>query len=106
MENGAPRLYLNVFHPRYHNLFVCGLIQPNGGLWGLADLQAQMMAAYLAARDQRPDRAAALDRRKQQPPPDVAEGIRYINSPRHRIEVEYFAYRDLLRGLVAEMESR
>jgi hypothetical protein len=42
----------------------------------------------------------------QAPPPDVAEGIRYVESPRHSLEVEYFAYRDLLRGLVADMESR
>lgn len=103
-RDGRPQLFLNAFHPRYHNLFVCGLIQPNGGLWPLADWQAKLMAAYLVARDRRPQRAAAFDRRKQEPPPDVTEGIRYLDSPRHLLEVEYFAYRDQLAALVAEMD--
>ena len=52
-QGDRPGLFLHVFHPQYDNLFVAGLIQPDSGLWGLVDRQAQLIARFLLAGAQR-----------------------------------------------------
>jgi hypothetical protein len=86
------RLYLNVFHPRYRNLCFIGLIQPNGCLWNLADLQARLVANYIVGHYRLPDRLeeaieAAVRRHRR----------RYVSTPRHMLEVDWHEYRRLLR---------
>jgi hypothetical protein len=103
-RDGRPGLYLNAFHPRRDNLFVVGLIQPNSGLWGLADYQARLMAAFLRARREDPDAAEWFRRTKSDPAFDRGDGIRYLATSRHALEVEYFAYRENLKKLLARME--
>ena len=49
-RDGKPDLFMNVFHPRYDNLFVAGLIQPDSGLWGLVHYQAELMARFIHAQ--------------------------------------------------------
>lgn len=100
--HGRPQLFLNVFHPQHDNLFVAGLIQPDSGAWGLVDYQAQLIARYLAALESRPAEADKFRRLKQQATADLSNGIRYVDSPRHAIEVEHFSYRRRLQQLIAE----
>jgi hypothetical protein len=97
-----PHLYLNAFHPRHDRLFVAGLIQPDSGAWGLVDLQAQLIARSLVNLDRSPDKAAKFRRRKQAGSEDLSDGIRYVKSPRHALEVEHFSYRRRLEQLIAE----
>ncbi|MCA9220483.1 MAG: NAD(P)-binding domain-containing protein [Planctomycetales bacterium] len=99
-EAGWPRMYLNAFHPQHDFLFVAGMIQPDGGLWRLVDYQAQLMAAFIVACERAPERAEWFRRLKQSPQPDLGHGVRYVGSPRHRLEVEYFGHRDTLRRLI------
>jgi hypothetical protein len=101
-RDGCPRLFLNVFHPRHERLFVAGMIQPDSGAWGLADLQTQLVARYLAALDQAPARAARFRRALVATGPDLSGGIHYVGSPRHALEVEHFSYRRRLERLLAE----
>lgn len=103
LRNGRPDWYLNAFHRECDNLFIVGMIQPNGGLWPLADLQAQLVAHYLTAKQTNPERAAWFDRRKRQSRETTSGGIHYDRSPRHALEVEYFAYRDLCRRLLKKL---
>jgi cation diffusion facilitator CzcD-associated flavoprotein CzcO len=98
-ERGRPHLFLNAFHSRYDNFFVAGLLQPNSGLWGLVDYQAQLMAAFIVAQQQDP-RAADAFRELKRTRPELAHGIRFIDSPRHVLEVEYFSYRERLKKLL------
>ena len=100
-DRNRPCLYLNVFHPEEENLFVAGLIQPNSGLWGLADYQAQLISAYIVARQQDSQRARWFRGLKAKPL-DLGNGIRYVDSPRHVLEVEYYSYRRQLKKLLAE----
>jgi cation diffusion facilitator CzcD-associated flavoprotein CzcO len=85
-------LYLRMFHPDHPTLFFIGLIQPAGCIWPLAEAQARLAAAWIAGRWQRPSRIKAL-----------AEGAlrrhrgRYIDSPRHTIEVDYHEHLSELR---------
>jgi hypothetical protein len=99
-EAGRPQLFLNAFHPQYDNFFVAGLLQPNSGLWGLVDYQAQLMAAFLVAQQRDPAAANWFRELKRGPQPDLRRGMRFIDSPRHTLEVEYFSYRERLKKLI------
>ena len=98
-----PQLYLNVFHPRHDRLFVAGLIQPDSGQWGLVDYQAQLIANYIQAIDRDTPRGRAFRREKSLHGMDLAGGIHYVPSPRHRLEVEHFSYRRRLQKLIAQL---
>jgi cation diffusion facilitator CzcD-associated flavoprotein CzcO len=100
-KEGKPDLYLHVFHPRYDNLFVAGLIQPDSGQFPLVEWQARVIAAFVAAQDQAPQRAEQLRRLKAAEHPDLGRGIHYLQSSRHRLEIEHFSYRKRFQKLYA-----
>jgi len=102
-KDGRPELFLNVFHPQRDDLFVAGLIQPDSGQWGLVDLQAQLIAAYLRALDTAASKARWFARQKRRPNSNLSGGVRYIRSPRHLLEVEHFSYRRRLKRLIRKM---
>jgi Flavin-binding monooxygenase-like len=104
--NGRPDFYLHVFHPRYDDLFIVGMIMPDSGVWPLMDLQAKAVAGYIKAA--RADDAAIRRVRamKSGPPPDLGGGIRYVKSERHRLEVEHSSYARRLRRLIGQLSSR
>jgi len=104
-ERDAPKLYLNAFHPTLDNFFVAGLIQPNSGLWPLADYQTRVMAAFVVAQERAPATAEWFRQLKLQPNPDLGHGLRFDASPRHQIEVEYYSYRERLKRLLARFEQ-
>jgi len=101
-ENHAPRLFLNAFHPQYDRLFVAGLIQPNGAIWPLVDWQARLMTAFLQAQQTGSAKANWFRKLKSRGHDDLGGGLHYDRSPRHRWEVEFFAYRERLKNLVAK----
>jgi hypothetical protein len=98
----GPNLWMHIFHPGMDNLFVAGLIQPDGGQFGLVDYQCQLIAAYLHARAHAPRKAKRFRKKVAGPQPDIRGG-RKIDTPRHHLEVEHYRYRRhlkrLLRGL-------
>jgi hypothetical protein len=102
--DGVPRLFMNLLHPTYDDLAVVGLIQPDSGQWGITDVQAQLVARMARAARVAPQAAAWLYRQRQR----AAEKgpIRYVDSPRHHLEVEHFSYRRTLERLVRGMERR
>ncbi|MEI6240853.1 MAG: NAD(P)-binding domain-containing protein [Planctomycetia bacterium] len=101
---GIPRLFLNLLHPTRDDIAVVGLIQPDSGQWGITDVQARLVARMARATRGAP-RAAAWLYRQRQRPTDPAP-IRYVDSPRHRLEVEHFSYRRRLERLVRGMDRR
>ena len=103
-REGCPRLFLNVFHPTHENLFVAGLIQPDSGLWGLADWQCRLIARYITAQRTGSPAAAWLRGLTARAQEDHGDGIRYVRSPRHLLEVEHFSYRRRLMRLVRKMD--
>lgn len=102
-HDGRPHLFLNVFHPRYDNLFVIGLIQPDSGQFGLADYQSQLVARFIAARKSDHPSARAFWRLATRSQADLSSGIRYVASSRHLLEVEHFGYRRRLQRLIARL---
>ncbi len=102
-RNGKPELYLNMLHPRYDNLFIAGMIQPDSGLWGLVHYQAELLARFITAQRTNPQLADRL--RSQKLRSDQAGGgIHYVRTPRHLLEVEHFGYRRRLKQLIAQFD--
>jgi cation diffusion facilitator CzcD-associated flavoprotein CzcO len=94
--DSRPLFYLNVFHPELDDLFAVGLIQANGSIWRLADLQSQLIASYLIAMAERHERSGWFKKLKLQGHASMAGGS-YVKSERHRLEANYYAYRRKLR---------
>lgn len=99
--DGGPGLFLNAFHPEHDRLFVAGLIQPNGAIWPLVDWQAKLMTAFIRTQTNDAAKADWFRNLKSRGHDDLGGGLHYDRSPRHRLEVEFFAYRERLKKLVA-----
>src|SRR5699024_167362 len=78
----APRLYLNVFHPRYDNLFMMGMIEATGLGWEGRNQQAELVALYIKRSAQGHPATAELDRLRQTHAADRADGgYHYLQVP-------------------------
>ncbi|MBS1697858.1 MAG: NAD(P)/FAD-dependent oxidoreductase [Actinobacteria bacterium] len=95
----SPRLFLNVFPPSFNGLFVCGMIEASGIGWQGRYEQADLIAAYLAAQEEDPARAARFrDRVAAQPWPDLTGGYHYLGLARMSYYVNKDAYRRAVRA--------
>lgn len=103
-EDGIPRLFLNLLHPTREDIAVVGLIQPDSGQWGITDAQARLVAQMAVAARRTPRAAAWLYRQRRRPV--AKQPIEYVDSPRHRLEVEHFSYRRRLERLIHGMDRR
>ena len=99
-----PRLFMNLLSPQRDDIAVVGLIQPDSGQWGITDLQAALVARMARAAQHAPRAAGWLYRLRQRPEP--ASRIRYVDSPRHALEVEHYSYRRRLERLIASLDRR
>ena len=98
-----PRLFLNVFHPQDDDLFVIGLIQPDSGQFGLVDYQAKLVAKFVTACDAGTPSAERFRKLKTAADVNLSGGLKYVDSPRHLLEVEHFSYRKKLQKLIADL---
>jgi hypothetical protein len=97
--DGRSRLYFNVFHPQFDDLFAVGLIQANGSIWRVADDQSKLVASFLIAAAEGHERASWFRALKAQGPQRSAR-TSYVPSERHRLEANYYAYRRQARRLL------
>lgn len=81
-----PELYLTAFAP-YADLYGIGYVETNAAAYPSMDVLAQMTAAHIADRTERPD---------------LSGGIRFVNSPRHRGYVNATSFLAYLRKVAAE----
>jgi len=95
---------MNLLHPNRDDVAVVGLIQPDSGQWGLTDLQAKLVARMATAAVRSPRATAWLYAQRRRPEP--APPIRYVDSPRHALEVEHHSYRRRLERLIAAAGRR
>ena len=87
-------------------MFVAGLIQPDSGQFGLVDYQAQLVAEYLVGLQQNATAARNFQREKWRRRASLSGGVRYVQSPRHAIEVEHFSYRRMLKRKIARLKVK
>lgn len=104
-QNGTPRLFLHAFHPDRDNIYVAGMIQPNSGQWPLTELQAKIMARFIAAQTTNPEIASWFRALKHSSGLGLPHRQEYVASPRHLLEVDYYAYRERLRKIVSRMDA-
>ncbi|MFZ1105865.1 MAG: NAD(P)-binding domain-containing protein [Hyphomicrobiaceae bacterium] len=96
--DGRPRLLANVVHPEHAGLFAVGLTQANGSMWRTADYQGQLVANLIVAGKHAPKRARSFRRMLAARAARAARRT-YVASDRHRLEVNYFDYRRLMKRL-------
>ncbi len=101
----GPQLHLHAYHPKRKNLFVIGLIQPDSGLWPLAQLQARLAAALVSADRNGHAAAEQFRQQMQQPGGSLSGSIRYISTRRHHYEVDHFTYRRRLQKILKQFPT-
>jgi dimethylaniline monooxygenase (N-oxide forming) len=89
-------LFHQVFAPAVPDLAFIGLVQPFGALMPVAQAQAEWVAAELAGDYRRPSVAVMREQIRRE---REARERQFVASPRHTMEIDFFAY---LRGLRAE----
>ena len=88
-------LYLRMFHPEHPTLIFIGLVQPQGCIWPLSEIQAKLTAQLITNKIQLP-----INWREQAYIEGKYLEQQFIRHPRHSIEVHYFPYsRKLYREL-------
>lgn len=95
----APRLYLNIFAPRFHRLAVLGMVEASGLGWQGRYEQAELVARYFKSLDAGTPQAAALSAAKAGGPgtwPDLSGGYRYLKLER----MAYYVHKDTYRKAV------
>ena len=92
-DNRIP-LYRRVVDPEHPGLYFIGLIQPLGAIMPIAELQSEWVADILEDKAQLPSRAVMRDVIRRE---DERMAERYVRSPRHTIQVDFYPYMRTLR---------
>ncbi|GBE43218.1 putative oxidoreductase CzcO [bacterium BMS3Bbin10] len=100
-SDGSSPMFLNAFHRELDNLFAGGLVQPaDGSFWQLADYQGQLIASFIVAQELDPKKAAWFHNLKANARPAVDHGVTYVDSERHKLEVQHYRYRTYIKKLL------
>ena len=92
-DNRIP-LYRRVVDPDHPGLYFIGLIQPLGAIMPIAELQSEWVADILEGKVQLPSRAVMREVIRRE---DERMAKRYVRSPRHTIQVDFYPYMRTLR---------
>ena len=92
-DNRIP-LYRRVVDPEHRGLYFIGLIQPLGAIMPIAELQSEWVADILEGKAELPSRAVMKDVIRRE---DERMAKRYVRSPRHTIQVDFYPYIRTLR---------
>jgi len=90
-------LYLELFDRRQPALCFMGLFETDGAAYELLGLQAELVAAYLAARRSNSRAATRFDAARTAARPDLRGGRAYLESLRHAYYVRSAVYARVLR---------
>jgi len=100
-EAGRSKLFIHTFHREFDDLFVVGLFEPaEGGVWQLADYQAQLIASFIVACASDPKRARWFRTLKASANPDIGHGIPYKGTAWHKFEIQHYRFRTYMKRLL------
>lgn len=99
----APRLFLNIFAPKFNNLAVVGMVEASGLGWQGRYEQAELVARFLKAQRDNPAAAARFAARLAGPPPDMSGGFKYLKLERMAYYVNKDVYRRTVRAASAQL---
>ena len=101
-----PDLYLSAFSRQHKGLYGVGFVETNSGAYQLFDTQAQLIAGFIDdERHGRPSarRFAEMIRTDR---PDLSNGLKFVDSPRHTGYVDSGAFAKYLAKVAARMGWR
>ncbi|MFC4257539.1 flavin-containing monooxygenase [Marinobacter lacisalsi] len=105
-QEDAPRLYLNMMHPGYDNLFLMGMVEATGLGWEGRNQQARLAALYIRERQKGSAAAEALRQLKKEKAGERLDGgYNYIKLARMAYYVNKDAYLDTLADHIAELQT-
>lgn len=103
---GAPRLFLNVFHPEHDSLFLLGMIEASGLGWQGRYEQAELVALYLKRLGEGHEAARAFDQAKRAwDGRRVDGGFKYLKLDRMAYYVHKDSYLRALRRYSAALRG-
>jgi cation diffusion facilitator CzcD-associated flavoprotein CzcO len=103
---GRPRLALQMASPKYPNLWLSGLIQPDSGQWTIAHWQGMAIARFLDLLRTDPRRARALHAQiNAERTRRFSGGAHYKDSTRHYYEIAHQDYLEVLEDFLAEVAA-
>jgi thioredoxin reductase len=88
----CPQLYLNIFHPECHNLFILGMIEALGIGWQGRYNQSELVAKFIKAQDENKPSVHQFIKLKKKNNVDLSGGINYIKLDRMSYYVNKDAY--------------
>jgi hypothetical protein len=88
-------LYLRMMHPEHPTLFFIGLLQPQGCIWPLSDIQSKLAANIVAGRTKIQGNIRELAERDSD---EIAR--EFVHSPRHSVEVHFKPFYDKVRKMI------
>ncbi len=88
-------LYLRIFHPDHRTLMFIGLVQPQGAVWPLSDVQSQLAANFIKGNYSLPANVDSLAVKDS----DYIDRA-FLKRKRHTIEVHYHPYLRSIRNKI------
>jgi cation diffusion facilitator CzcD-associated flavoprotein CzcO len=101
-----PQLALQMASPKYRNLWLSGLIQPDSGQWTIAHWQGMAIAQFLALARRDPEGARELhDRINAERDRRFSGGAHYKDSTRHFYEIAHQDYLEVLEDFLEQVNA-
>ncbi len=105
-HHDAPKLYMNIFHPEYDNLFMMGMVEASGLGWEGRNQQARLVALYIHQRQQNTEAADQLGKvKRERAGISIDGGYRYIKLARMAYYVNKDEYLAILTKHINELEA-
>jgi hypothetical protein len=101
--NNAPKLFMNIFHPEYDDLFILGMVEATGvGFQGRYN-QAEIIARYIKNLDKNPSKIQRFIDEKRSNTTSLTNGRNYLKLARMAYYVDKDTYLKKLHGSLEEL---
>jgi hypothetical protein len=88
----APNLHLNIFHPKYDNMFVLGMVEATGIGWQGRYDQAELVSLFIKNKESKPKTFRKFDEQRMANKTDLTSGMKYIKLKRMAFYVHRETY--------------
>ncbi len=104
-KGACPKLHMNVFHPKFDNLFVLGMIEATGIGWQGRYDQAEMVAKYIKQKDTNPNTETfkSFEAERKANNTDLSNGTKYIKLDRMAYYVHKETYMNKVNETIKEL---
>lgn len=97
-KENKPDLYLQIFHPKYNNLFVMGMVEAAGLGWEGRNEQAVLISKFISELEKGSEKAKKYIERKKNTNIDLRGGYNYIKLDRMAYYVHKETYRKKVKS--------